>query len=280
MAPVARCILSVLLLFAAPWAFAGEARVSRAVDVGYFDRLDISGAVRVTIEPGNTPWARVTAAESVMSAVRVERSGETLHLGWQGDNLTWLKPWDWFDNHDVLFEVRLPALKALTVSGASDVVLADMRSGELDLNVSGASKIRAGNVVFESVKAQLSGAADIDIEALEAGEVAWRVWGSSNTGFDRLKARALAVDAAGASDFQVFGSGSVQSLIVNVAGAAGYYGHKLKADEAVVKAVGASRAEVHAARSLKAESIGASNVEYSGNPVGVEIGASGVAAVH
>jgi hypothetical protein len=273
MMAVARCSLLFLVVFAAPWTFAGDGRVSRDVDVGYFDRIEVSDAVHVTVSRGDTPAVRVTADESAMSRIRAEQSGETLSLGYKDDSWSWFD-WGWENGADVLFEVQVRDLKALFVSGASRVALGDMESGDLRLKIAGAAHFTGDHLRFADVDAEIAGAADVRIGALETRRASMKISGSSDIVINTLSSDALTVSTAGASEFKA-SAGRAEHVTVDVEGASSYKGRNIAAAHVKVRANGASRAEVHADESLQAESHGASDIEYSGEPAELEVNASG-----
>lgn len=264
-----RGALPVLVILFPLFAAAAGERISTEVTVEPFDRVEVGGAVRLAIVQGDTPFLRVSAPEEVMPRTRIEQADGTLTLGCKGD------PWGWFnwggDNCDVLFEVRTPALKGLSIRGSSEVALGDMQSGDLRLEVGGAAHFMADRMHFANFDADIAGAADVSIAALEAREMNMTLSGSCDASIAELKVDTLAVNASGASHFETSKPGRAQWVRVEVDGASSYKGRSVAAAHVEVNASGASRAEVHASESLKARSHGASDIEYGGEPSQMEI---------
>lgn len=86
--------------------------------------------------------------------------------------------------------------------------------------------------------------------------------GASNATFTSLNAQTISADVVGASTLTLLGSAA--RLEADVSGASKLRAFSLKAVEADVEAVGASRASVYAVQKLRATATGASHVGYKG----------------
>jgi hypothetical protein len=249
--------------------FAAGDPISRDIPVKYFDQVEIGGAAQLNIVQAETPALRVTTTVEMMERIKIEQSGDRLHLEVKTGK------WSWFMNRnhdDVLFEVQMPELKTLSAGGASKVKLYDMQSGDLRLQISGASHLSADKMTFGDLNADISGASHMKISALNAETIHMDLSGASGAMIGSLQAHTLKLGLSGASHLKVSDTGQAEYVTVDVSGASKYQGKKLIANHVKANASGASRAEVHAQQSLEAGSSGASHINYSGEPAELDIG--------
>lgn len=80
-----------------------------------------------------------------------------------------------------------------------------------------------------------------------------------------LESRHAYVDISGVSQLTLIGH--TDHLEADITGASGLYAYDFKAEEADIKATGASTARVHVRQELEAQSTGASVIRYRGNPI-------------
>lgn len=93
----------------------------------------------------------------------------------------------------------------------------------------------------------------------------------------RIVANRLKAIFSGASDLDI--SGSVKNANIILSGAGDCDAIDLKAEEADVKASGASTIRIHAVESLKAVASGASKIIYTGEPSKIDRSSSGASSV-
>lgn len=126
-----------------------------------------------------------------------------------------------------------------------------------ELKASGATSVSVNGIVkSDKLRLDITGASNFK-GAIDAGE--------------------LEVDQSGASDVRL--SGRASNLRVDLSGASSLKGYDLSADVANVDVSGASSAQINAAKELKVEASGASDVRYRGTGVLKEINTSGASSV-
>jgi hypothetical protein len=111
-------------------------------------------------------------------------------------------------------KISMPELTGLDISGASNAVVANIRTDSLQLEASGASKIKIDGVV-KSVQADASGASKIDAESLQAENADVDSSGASSVTVSPLND--LNADATGASS--VYYTGEPKNVKQNSSGA-------------------------------------------------------------
>ncbi|GEM_PF-539177 len=174
---------------------------------------------------------------------------------------------DWRDRIALLGRKRPPAsihyrlkvkrLSGLVIADRGRATLGEMRSPQLELELSGSGKINCKMLSVERLTVKLSGAGDVVCQA--------------------LKAQLLEVVFSGAGKIEL--AGSVESQRVEISGAGNYDAGGLESQEVHVSIPGAGNAKVWAAQSLEAKVSGMGMVEYYGSP-NLHKKVSGVANIH
>ena len=124
------------------------------------------------------------------------------------------------------FGIALPELRKVTVMGASKIETLD------DITL-----------LTPSLVLDISGAAEVDM---------------------RIAVEHLQVDAKGASQLEL--DGSATNAVIAIAGAGKVDAEELVVEKMQINCAGASLADVHVVRELKAQATGASKITYSGSP--------------
>lgn len=155
-----RPVLALLLLssFALPSvASAGERRVS----IGSFDRLRVFGAFDVTVTTGS-PGATVVGDAGAIGDIDIRVEGSTLTVrsaragGWtEQDQARPATP--------LRILLSTPRLGAISVTGASKVSVAQLKTANIDLAAMGAATINAASVDGDRLAAQQVGEGRITI---------------------------------------------------------------------------------------------------------------------
>ncbi|TXK36765.1 PspC domain-containing protein [Pontibacter qinzhouensis] len=112
-------------------------------------------------------------------------------------------------------------------------------------------------------KLELSGALKADIGRLETNSLELAVSGATKAMMN-LQANRVNLDISGASTATL--TGQVNHMVLDLSGASRLQASTCKAEEIDIETSGASKAEVHANRHLKAEASGGSSISYSGTP--------------
>ncbi len=125
------------------------------------------------------------------------------------------------------------------------------------LEVSGAVDLEsAGTITVDDLKVRASGASDLEL-SLSCGDLKFNVSGASDVDVD----------------------GNAANLDINISGASDMDAFQLKAEKVFVDASGASNIKIHALQRLSAESSGASDIIYKGDPEVNRISTSGAGDV-
>ena len=175
-------------------------------DLKGFTAIEVGNAFKVDVTQAADFAVSVTADDNLLDQLDVYVEGETLRV--------FMKPGSYV-NADYRASIKLPVLKRLKVSGASNVQLAGVNSSEhLGLDVSGASRVE-GEAVANLLKVELSGASQARLTG-KAVSADLEVSGASGAKLESLKVEHVRANLSGASNAQVDVS---EKLDANLSGA-------------------------------------------------------------
>lgn len=198
--------------------------VTRQRSADGFNRVDVSGGIKVHVRQEATTSVKVEADQNLMEYIDVYNNGNTLVIKErEGYHLN--------PSKDIIVYVAAPVFKDIEVSGACDIIGDNTISGneELRMHVSGAGDIIM-QVALPKVSAEISGSGSIDLKG-QATDFSAHVSGSGdvkcfdlvtdNTTLDLSGAsevevtvnKQLDIDASGASNVQYKGNANVRQQI-------------------------------------------------------------------
>lgn len=139
-----------------------------------FTGVDVGGIFQVEITAGKDFSVEVDADDNLLQYIKTDVDNGVLHI----------ETTQRISSHTPLrVRISAPEIERIEASGASKVALAGVKNSSLDIDTSGASKVKIEGETTE-VRVEVSGASSIDAES--------------------LKARTASVDASGASSVTVF----------------------------------------------------------------------------
>ena len=220
-----------------------------------FTAISVSSAIDLYLTQSNKNEVAVSATnDEIRDHIITEVVGGTLIIR-LGDKGTWFS-WRKWGNYKTKAYVSIKDIDALTASGASTVHLINtIESPKMRIKLSGASDFK-GNIKAGVLMYQLTGASDYK------GEVT---------------ANSIDIDGSGASSIEL--TGNVDDLAVEVSGASDAKLYNLTAKGAILRASGASSIGVTVTEILRANSSGASDINYKGNPNVKESNTSGASNI-
>jgi len=207
-----------------------------------FNAISVSSAIDLYLTQSNANEVAVSASEEeIRDHIITEVVGGTLIIR-LGENGTWFS-WKKWGNYKTKAYVSIKEIDALTASGASNVHLVNtIETPKMRIKLSGASDFR-GDIKGGTLDYTLSGASEYK---------------------GQVTANNILINGSGASNIEL--NGTVDDLSLEVSGASDAKLYGLVSKGAVVHASGASHAQLNVTEMLKAQSNGASNIDYKGNP--------------
>jgi len=195
-----------LLLFAALLAFSCTApvlsgeTVKEIRNVSPFSAVSLAISADVFLVQGPVQKVEIEGDKTSLEEIETVVSDETLKI----------RTKDMFHGNigKVSVYITVPKVNALSVTGSGDIAAeSDIRTDELDLDVSGSGSIRFSKLYAREVSATITGSGDIDISAGEAqSELEVVITGSGS-----VSAEGFSVQEA---DVTITGSGSARILAV------------------------------------------------------------------
>ena len=220
-----------------------------------FTAISVSSAIDLYVTQSNKNEVAVSATnDEIRDHIITEVVGGTLiiRLGDRGNWMSWRK----WGNYKTKAYVSIKDIDALTASGASNVHLINtFESPKIRIKLSGASDFK-GNIKAGVLMYQLTGASDYK---------------------GQITANSIDIDGSGASSIELIGN--VDDLAVEVSGASDAKLYNLTAKGAILRASGASNIGVTVTEILRANSSGASDINYKGNPNVKESNTSGASNI-
>ena len=220
-----------------------------------FTAISVSSAIDLYLTQSNKNEVAVSATnDEIRDHIITEVVGGTLIIR-LGDKGTWFS-WRKWGNYKTKAYVSIKDIDALTASGASTVHLINtIESPKMRIKLSGASDFK-GNIKAGVLMYQLTGASDYK---------------------GQITANSIDIDGSGASSIEL--TGNVDDLAVEVSGASDAKLYNLTAKGAILRASGASSIGVTVTEILRANSTGASDINYEGNPTVKESSTSGASSI-
>ena len=220
-----------------------------------FTAISVSSAIDLYLTQSNKNEVAVSATnDEIRDHILTEVVGGTLIIR-LGDKGTWFS-WRKWGNYKTKAYVSIKDIDALTASGASTVHLINtIESPKMRIKLSGASDFK-GNIKAGVLMYQLTGASDYK---------------------GQITANSIDIDGSGASSIEL--TGNVDDLAVEVSGASDAKLYNLTAKGAILRASGASSIGVTVTEILRANSSGASDINYKGNPNVKESNTSGASNI-
>lgn len=157
--------------------------------VAGFDSLEIGDAMDVTVEVGTPAGLEVRGDDNLLSHVKSEVRGSTLHLWAEGSHTTTV---------GLSATVYVPSLVRVRNDGSSDVIVSGVEDGALVIMNQGSGDLSLAGWV-DTLELEINGSGDVDARALHATHALVTINGSSD----------VVVHVSGLLDARINGSGNI-----------------------------------------------------------------------
>lgn len=203
-------------------------------EVPAFSSLSLSGSGTLRLKKGDFKVLVITDS-NLQPAILTEVRGKTLCIGARpGVGPLWPTRLE--------YEVSLPSLEGIGVSGSANVDSEAFSGSALDLDMSGSGSI-GGAFSYGNARMRISGSGSLDAKG-SFGALECHLSGSGRA---RL-------------------SGQASSLVVGLSGSGSLDGREFSADTVRVGASGSGVAEIRAKESIEARMSGSGSLRYWGDP--------------
>ncbi len=174
-------------------------------NVSGFSKIEAAGAIHMEISNGKDFSVSLEADDNIVGNIKTEMNGDTLKIYAQ-DRIT--------PKTKISVKISMPELKGLEVSGASRAIIANEKTDALELEASGASKIKIDGEA-KTFKSNASGASGIDAENLRVENAEVEASGASSTTVSA--SGELKANASGASN--IYYTGEPKNVVKDASGA-------------------------------------------------------------
>ena len=224
-------------------------------NVANFNAIRVSSAIDLYLTQSTSNKVAVSASsDEIRDHIITKVEGGVLIIR-LGENGTWFN-WKKWGNYKTKAYVSIKDIDAITASGASDVHLINtIESPKIRIKLSGASDMK-GDISGGTILYDISGASDCK---------------------SSVDANKIVISGEGASKIEL--SGRVDDLSVVISGASDAKLYNLISKGAILKSSGASNIQATVTELLKANSLGASSIDYKGNPSVKESNTSGASSI-
>ena len=179
-------------------------------DLKGFDEIEISSAFTAEISQSEEFQVIIECDEAIESHLKIELEGNELSIG--------LKGWKTGKIGTLKAVIKLPTLKKLEASGASQVTLIGINNESLELELSGASRV-IGNLVCGKTEFEISGASQVKLDG-RIQKMTLYVSGASSIDIEHVQITdELVLDVSGASQVNAFVDGD---MFVKLSGASSF----------------------------------------------------------
>lgn len=229
---------------------------TRDYDFNDFTRVEFNDAFEYEITQSETYSISITADDNLFEDIRVTKNGNKLEID--------LKPFFRFNITKLEAAITMPRLTALESGGATHGMVSGFDAGDnLDLEISGASRVNLSDLSTGHIDASISGASTLKMDVV-AGDVDMSISGVSRIE-GGLIAQNMIVDMSGASWIEL--EGSAKDIAIDASGASRVLTEKFPVDNADISLSGASTCNIEVDGRIDINLSGASKLTYAGNPV-------------
>jgi hypothetical protein len=187
----------------------GKAKTEKRVVAG-FKAVNVSGAYEVEIAAQQEPGLEIEGDDNLLPRVRTEVKDGVLNI-YNDEPISTSRP--------IRLRISAPQLDAVASSGASDIVVSNVKSDDFNVSTSGAGSLTISGEA-KKLAVEMSGAGELDAKDLRAERVS--------------------VNSSGAAEATVYASEDL-SVSASGAGTVNYYGDPKNVSENVSGGASISR---------------------------------------
>jgi len=227
--------IALLTAFAASTA---QAQEGKNYAPGPFNRLEVDGMAKVTLTQGDKDQVFVRGDAKTQERVEIELRGNRLSIHTEGN-------WKFWRKDPLIVDVQMREPQSIVLSGASDLQSGGpIKTPRLSVDISGAADVKLDGVDTGELRFEVSGAGDGRL----AGRTDMLVITLSGTGkikAEDLKANGAKVSISGAGGARLWVTDMLQASISGI-GDVDYWGQPSKVSRDVsglgsIKALGEKR---------------------------------------
>jgi hypothetical protein len=183
--------------------------VTEAREVQTFNGVDIGGPLdaRITIDASAPPSLVLKGQKNLLAHIKTEMHGNMLRIYHDGPitkHFTFTLFSNSKHNEDIIAEITVPSLTALSISGAGDAKIKGVINTEdFNLDVSGAGDIDIDELNANNLTTTLSGAGDLTVSNGKVNIADMKISGLGDINAKRLDCNTVNASVSGAGDMDI-----------------------------------------------------------------------------
>jgi hypothetical protein len=189
--------------------------VTETRPVNDFDAVSFEAFGELTIAQGEAESLTIEAEDNVLSHIRAEVRGGTLHIGF--DNVFAINP-----TRPVRFKLVVKRLTRLELSGAGSVTATGLETDQLEVSLSGAGSLKLENLTADAVNYDLSGAGSVEASG-KASRLDAHLAGFGSYAGENFQSATADINLSGTGSATVWVTGRLDATISGL-GSVEYYG--------------------------------------------------------
>jgi len=263
-----KLVSTTLALFLVFSLVLAQNKETRNVDT--FTKITFRVPGKLYLKQGSVQKVELQGDKEVLDKIETEVSGGRLSIGRENNN--WKMWGDWNDDKITVF-VTVKDIEAISVSGSGSLMSEGrLKTGDLNLNVSGSGKLEVEVDASGAMEANVSGSGNLDVKG-NCQSLDSKVSGSGNVRIEGNIAGRANVDISGSG--KIIASGTAREIKTTISGSGEVRAANLEVEKCEVRISGSGDVQINVKSELDATISGSGSVSYKGSPSQVNSHASG-----
>lgn len=238
-------------------------------NVDTFTKIAFRVPGKLYLKQGSVQKVELQGDRDVLSKIETEVSGGRLSIGREDSWRIWR---DWDDNKITVY-ITVKDIEGISVSGSGDLIGEGLlKTGDLDLNVSGSGNLRIEVSANGMMEANVSGSGNIDVQG-NCRSLESKVSGSGKVNYAGNISDRADVNISGSG--KILASGTARMIKTTISGSGEVRAANLEVEKCEVRISGSGDVQINVKSELDASISGSGSVSYKGSPSQVNSHSSG-----
>jgi hypothetical protein len=233
--------------------------ITESRQVSDFERVEVCCGMELYLTQGDTESLEIEADENLMDEIVTTVIDGRLDVKYKRTNNVNYHP-----TQPVHVYVTAVEVQGISLSGGGYFETDSISSEVFDLDLSGGSDARIAELVSGDIDVNISGGGEIKADVMEGDQVSMGLSGGSDADIITLTAEKLSLDASGGGTIKI--SGSVSEQDISLSGGSQFKAGDLASEHTTFSASGGSDSTVWVTETLSVQLTGDSDLTYYGQP--------------
>lgn len=258
--------LTLCALFLGTSLLQAQHREVRNVDT--FTKISFALPGKLYLKQGSPQKIEIEADEDILKQVETEVSGGRLRIGREDKLFNWS-----LNNEKVTVYITVPEIEGVAVSGSGNIIgQSTIKTGSLDLKVSGSGSMTLEFDATGDVDADVSGSGNLELKG-NCKSLDSDVSGSGSLEVSGTVSNAANFGISGSG--KIHANGSADFVKADISGSGKVLAADLQVNRCQVRIAGSGDVEISVKNELDANITGSGSVYYKGNPTKVNANSAG-----